>query len=156
MYIIARVARDCHAPQLTRVFKLTVATFGRYQIPAIFFQELEYLTYLHTDAHHTLRCTESGSHLTIEYTDQHGAQIPHANSRAVLVLVHRLVTFIHNAALACYPDRNNAVIDAKDSILGSAQSAGLCTPLPPRSEDVCIDDGRPSVCPNSSCTVRMP
>lgn len=64
MYIIARVARDCHAPQLIRVLKLAVATFGRYQIPAIFFQKLEYLTYLHTDAHHTSRCTESGSHLT--------------------------------------------------------------------------------------------
>lgn len=55
MYIIARVASDCHAPQLTTVLKLAVATFGRYQIPAIFFQKLEYLTYLHTDAHHTLR-----------------------------------------------------------------------------------------------------
>ena len=56
-------------------------------------------------------------HIAIEYTDRHRPQIPRANSRTILLLVHRLVYSIHNAALAYYTDRHNSVIAAKGSTL---------------------------------------
>jgi len=53
-----------------------------------------------------------GEALPIEYTDRHSTQMPRVNSRAILLLVHRLVTSIRNTALWCYTDQHNIVIAA--------------------------------------------
>lgn len=79
--------------------------------------------------------------LTIKHTDRHGTQMPCANSRTILLLVHRLLSSVHHAGVACYTDRHNTARTAQDSIIGAAHRLGsghLCASI----EAVCADHGR--------------
>lgn len=57
--------------------------------------------------------SHDGRHLTIEYTNRHSTQMPHAHCHVILALAHQLVNTIHNATPAFYIDQNRSVIAAR-------------------------------------------